>query len=111
MKYLITESQAKTRAAFLKLDLKNFIQIEKDTNIYFLDSEDDEYAQIRYDKSDGWCYINYDLIKEISSLFSLEDDDSKEVIGEWVENTLQVEVTYTRKVWTYIKTMLRIPFK
>ena len=91
MKYLITESQL-NRVIFKYLDNQDFIQIDKDDNIYFVNSEGDEYAQIRYEKDDKWCYIFYELMEEISSLFSMGEDDSKELIGKWVENTLQMEV-------------------
>jgi hypothetical protein len=77
--------------------MKNFIRIKKDDSIYFAYSENDKYAQIRFDKEDGWCYINNDLIDEISSLFSLQISDSKQVIGKWVENTLQMKVTNTKE--------------
>ena len=92
MKYLITESQL-DRVIFRYLDNQDFIQIEKNNSIYFVNSENDEYAQIRYDKSDGWCGITYELIEKISSFFSLDEYDSEEVIGRWVENTLQMRVT------------------
>jgi hypothetical protein len=98
MKYLITESQAKIAATFHKLDMKKFIQIDRNDSVYFVKSENDEYAQIRYDKSDGLCGIHYKLIYQISSFFSLEESDSKQVIGRWVENTLHMRVTNT---WTY----------
>ena len=94
MKYIITESQL-NKIIFDYLNGQDFIRIEKNYRIYFVNSEGDEFAQIRYDESDGWCGVNYDLIKEISSFFSLELTDSKEVIGMWVENTLQMKVTYT----------------
>ena len=103
MKYLITESQAKMAAAFLKLDMKNFIQINKGDKIYFVNSENDKYAQIRFDKDNGWCYIDYDLIEEISSFFSLGLSGSEEVIGRWVENTLQMKVTNTKLLWRALK--------
>ena len=103
MKYLITESQF-DKAIFKYLDNQDFIQIEKANRIYFVNSEGDEFAQIRYDKSDGWCGVNYDLIKEISSFFSLQPSDSKEVIGMWVENTLQMKVTDTSSL-KLMKTM------
>ena len=103
MKYLITESQAKIAAAFLKLDMKNFIQINKGDKIYFVNSENDKYAQIRFDKDNGWCYIDYDLIEEISSFFSLGLSGSEEVIGRWVENTLQMKVTNTKLLWRALK--------
>lgn len=93
MKYLITESQAKIAATFHKLDMKKFIQIERDDKIYFVKSEGDEYAQIVYYKTYGWCLISVNLINEISSWFSLEESDSKTNIARWVENTLQTKVT------------------
>ena len=99
MKYLITESQAKMNATFHKLDMKKFIQIERDNKIYFVKSEDDEYAQIRYGIDNGWCFISVNLINEISSLFSLDETDSKTNIVRWVENTLQMEVKYTIESW------------
>jgi hypothetical protein len=94
MKYLITESQFDS-ILFQYLDNQDFIQIERNDSIYFLNSEGDEYAQIRYDENNGSCGIYYKLINEISIFFSIEDSDSKEVIGRWVENTLQMRVTDT----------------
>ena len=94
MKYLITESQF-DKVIFRYLDNQDFIQIEKGSNIYFVNSENDEYAKIRYATSDGWCYISIDLIEEISSFFSLQPYDSKKVISRWVENTLQMKATHT----------------
>ena len=91
MKYLITESQFDS-ILFQYLDNQDFIQIKKGNNIYFINSEDDEYAQIRYTNTDGWCYIHYKLVEEISNFFSLGEYVSKEVIGRWVENTLQMKV-------------------
>jgi hypothetical protein len=91
MKYLITESQL-NRIIFKYLDNQDFIQFDKDDNIYFVNSEGDEYAQIRYEKDYKWCYIFYELMEDICSLFSMGEDDSKEIIGKWVENTLQMEV-------------------
>jgi hypothetical protein len=101
MKYLITESQF-DKAIFKYLDNQDFIVTGNDTSLFFTNSEGDEYAQIRYNKNDGWCFISIDLIKEISSFFSLELTDSKEVIGRWVENTLQMKVNYTLS-WLSIK--------
>jgi hypothetical protein len=94
MKYLITESQI-DKVIFKYLDNQDFIQIEKNDSIYFLNSEGDKYAQIRFHKQGGWCGIYYKLINEISIFFSIEDSDSKEVISRWVENTLQMRVINT----------------
>jgi hypothetical protein len=94
MKYLIKESQF-DNVIFKYLDSQDFIQIEKDDSIYFLNSEEDKYAQIRYDKNDGWCNVSIVLNEEISSFFSMNKIDSKEVISRWVENTLQTKVKNT----------------
>ena len=84
------------RVIFSYLDSQDFIQIDMGNDkICFVYSENDKYAQIRFDKDDGWCYINFVLIDEISSFFSLGESDSKEVIGRWVENTIQMKVTNT----------------
>ena len=108
MKYLITESQL-NKAVFIYLNSQDFIQIEKNDSIYFINSEGDEYGQIRYDKEDGWCGIYYTLIEDISSFFSLQEYDSKQVIGRWVENTLQLRVTNTSPRSTSWRHTLRIP--
>ena len=94
MKYLITESQI-DRVIFRYLDNQDFIPIEKGDKIYFANSEGDKYAQIRYDKKNGWCYLYWKLVDEISSFFSLEESYSEQVIGMWIENTLQMRVTRT----------------
>jgi hypothetical protein len=94
MKYKITDKQLES-VIFLYLDNQDFIQIEIGDSIYFVNSEGDEYAQIRYDEDDGWCGIYDRLINEISSFFSLEESESEKVIGRWVENTLNMSVTGT----------------
>ncbi len=108
MKYKITDKQLDD-VIFLYLDNQDFIQIERGDNIHFTNSEGDEYAQIRYNKSDGLCYIYWKLIGEISSFFSLGQNDSQKVIGRWVENTLQMRVTNTRANGNDYWPGLRIP--
>ena len=61
MKYLITESQF-DKVIFKYLDNQDFIRIDKGERIYFVNSEGNEYAQIRFDKKNGFCYIYYKLI-------------------------------------------------
>ncbi len=82
---------------FKYLDNQNFIVTESIDRVYFVKSEGDKYGQISYDKTDGWCYIYYKLIDEISTFFSMGYSDSKEVIGKWVEYTLQMRVTQTQR--------------
>ena len=97
------------RVIFSYLDSQDFIVTGNDTSLFFINSESDEYAQIRFDKDDGWCFISIDLTKEISSFFSLELTDSNEVIGRWVENTLQMRVTHTHRSRQDAFGKLRIP--
>ena len=94
MKYLITESQL-DKVIFKYLDNQDFIRIDKGNKIFFVNSEGDKYAQIRFDKKYGWCVIYYELVNEISAFFSMEESDSESVIGRWVENTLQMKVKNT----------------
>jgi hypothetical protein len=108
MKYLITESQL-DKVIFKYLDNQDFIQIEKNDKVYFVNSEGDEYAQIRFDKYDGWCFIYYKLIDEISTFFSMQESDSEQVIGRWVENTLQMKAINTRYCTSLFEVLLRIP--
>jgi hypothetical protein len=108
MKYLITESQF-DKVIFRYLTNQDFIQIDDNDSIYFVNSEDDKYANIRYVKKSGMCFIYINLIKEISSFFSLSYDDSQEVIGKWVENTFQIEVKGVLPLGRPFKKELRIP--
>jgi hypothetical protein len=96
MKYLITESQI-DNAVFKYLDNQNFIQIEKNDLIYLANSEEDTYSQIKYRKKDGWCFVYYKLINNVSLFFSLGIYTSEEIIGRWVENTLQMKVIHSRR--------------
>jgi hypothetical protein len=93
MKVLITESQI-DRIIFKYLDNQDFIQIEKGDGVYFVNSEGDEYAQIRYFKKDSKCVIYTGLIGEVSSFFSMQGYDAREAIGRWVGKTLKVDIDY-----------------
>ena len=86
----------KNKIIFKYLDNQNFVVIENTDRVYFVNSENDKYSQISYDKTDGWCYIYHKLIDEISTFFSMGYSDSKEIIGRWVEGALQIRVTNTR---------------
>ena len=99
MKYLITESKL-DNVVFKYLDNQDFI-IKKSPKtsfgvsniIHFLNSSGDLTADslINFYR-DGDCWINIELIDEIARFFSLEFDDSKYVIGRWVENKLDTKV-------------------
>ena len=94
MKFIITESRME-RIISKYLDLQDFVKVEKHGRIIFVNSIDDEFGQIRYEKDNGWCDINFDLVDEISSFFSLKNRDSEKLISSWVGNTLQKEVSGT----------------
>ena len=93
MKYLITESKL-DRVIFKYLNNQDFIQIEKSDGVYFVNSEGDEYAQIKYFKKDSKCVIYTGLIGEVSSFFSMQGYDARETIGRWVGKTLKVDIDY-----------------
>ena len=99
MKFLITESKLES-LIFKYLDNQDFIKIEKKDNIYFVNSVGDKYVQIKFRKKSNSCYIYNNLIEEISSFFSLDNPDSKNLISKWVENTLQVKVTNTYHLYS-----------
>ena len=105
MKYLITESQF-DKVIFKYLDNQDFIQIDTNDRIYFVNSKGDVHAQIRYNKDNNRCFIYYKLVKEISTFFSLGEFDSEKVIGRWVENTLQIMVTNTHSTKTPHRTLV-----
>jgi hypothetical protein len=106
MKLIITESQKDRvveKLIFKYLDNQNYNQIEINNRIYFVKNIGDEYADIRFDKSDGWCYISYDLVSFFSMMMGIELSDVEEVIGRWVEHTLQMEVKYTNPEFRKLK--------
>ena len=103
MKFIITESKLEN-IIFKYLDNQDFVKIDKDENIYFVNSENDKLFQIKFNKSNGRCYINPDLSQEICSFFSMEILDSKQVIGRWVESTLQMKVSNTYQQYDYFTT-------
>ena len=89
MKYLITESQF-DKVIFRYLDNQDFVVIKMENRLYYVNSENDEYAQVRYHPKDRWCTIHYDLVEEIGKFFSLDTYQSIGVINRWVENKLGI---------------------
>jgi hypothetical protein len=98
MKYLITENQKDMitkKMVFKMLDNQKYNIINKGNKIYFVKNIGDKYADIRYDKKTGLCWIYYDLVSLFSSMTSSKQIDVKEIIGRYVEDTLQMEVKHT----------------
>ena len=85
------------RVIFSYLDSQDFVVIKMKNRLYYVNSEGDEYAQVRYHPKDRWCTIHYDLVEEIGNFFSLDTYQSINIINRWVENTLQMEVANTGK--------------
>ena len=99
MKYIIKESQI-DKVIFKYLDNQDFV-IKKSaktsfgvSNItHFVNSEGDLAVEslINFYR-DGDCWINFELIDEIATFFSLDFNDCKYIIGRWVEHTLDTRV-------------------
>jgi hypothetical protein len=115
MKIIITEDQRDKiieKSIFKYLDKRNYIQFETKDRIYFVENEDDDFAVIRYDKDDDWCGISYELISFLSRLTSTESHVITDIIGKWVEDTLQMKVSNaTWPVYHQRETMLKTPYK
>ena len=115
MKLIITENQKGRiieKLIFKHLNKQNYNQLEIDDRIYFVKNVGDQYADIRFNKNSGLCYIHYDLASFFSRMMGIEDSDIEEVIGRWIEHTLQMEVkeTYIGFKKANIR-ILSIPYK
>jgi hypothetical protein len=118
MKYIITENQKNMiieKVIFKMLDNEKYNIIEKGNKIYFVKNIGDEYADIKYDKKTGKCWIYHKLILTFSSMTSSEQIDVKEIIGRYVEDTLQMEVKHTYWQWgiwdLYVEDTLQMEVK
>jgi hypothetical protein len=105
MKIIISENQelnAKNKVIFFLLDKQNYNLVEINDRIYFVKNIGDEKAEIRFDKEDGWCGISYNLIPFLSTITGFQESEIEELIGNWVEHTLQMEVTYNHVSHFYL---------
>jgi len=110
MKYLITESQL-DKTVFMYLDNQDFKIFKIGASTYFKHPNDDDFAQIKYGgnhANNELCFIYIDLIKEISSFFSLNDYQSTRAVGQWVKKTLNLEGQMSNKIMR-LKSSLKIP--
>jgi hypothetical protein len=78
----------------IKMDSFNFSVIKNKVQrfVYFVESKDDDIAEIGYDVDNKECWVRIGLIFLIAKLFDIEFDDAKDSIGEWVSNYLNAEV-------------------
>jgi hypothetical protein len=106
MKIIISENQelgVKKKFIFMLLNNKNYNLVEIGDNIYFVKKIGDKYAEIRFDKEDGWCVISSDLIRFLSTVTGFQGYEIQELISSWVEHTLQMEVKDNRVFpWTFV---------
>lgn len=102
MKFIIKESHIENavKSYINKLDYKIVVKKTKVHSVtskvtFFVRKNNSGYADIRFESWDFKCYINSDLIDEINDLFSIDPDDygieAKDIVGEWVENKLNLE--------------------
>ena len=89
MKYLITESQF-DKVIFKYLDNQDVIRVNKNQEICFLNSSDDLWAVMKYVRSK--LIINDGLTKEISSFFSIDQDDAEIAIRDWVSSEINIDI-------------------
>lgn len=85
MKYIITESQF-DNIILSHLNNQNFIKLKKGRETFFLYKPDDLWAAMKYD-SHG-LLIHDDLTYEISSMFSISEEDAEIVIRDWVSKEI-----------------------
>jgi hypothetical protein len=91
------KSKVIEKVVFDYLKKQDYKLVDIDERIYFVKNIGDDYADIRFDKEDGWCWISRDLASFLSMMLSTERYDIKNVIGRYVENTLQMKVTSNSK--------------
>ena len=96
---------------FKLLDILKYNRLEIDDRVYFVKKIGDKYSEIRFDKSDGFCWISYSLISFLSTITGFERYEVQELIGNWVEHTLQMKVKYNQWLLTTWRWWLNIPYK
>lgn len=83
------------KVIFKKLyeDLAHVEIISYNNSIWFIDREN-KYWYLAYDK-DGTLFWRYPFFNNFFLIFSLESDEYKPVISEWVEEVLNCKVVTT----------------
>ena len=113
MKIIISESQelnAKQKLVFFLLDKENFNLIQFKYMIYFVKNIGERYATIGFNTYDGRCAILHYLISWLSKLTSFQESELNELISDWVERTLQMEVKHSNPAFPQIDPRLTIPY-
>jgi len=110
MRIIITESQMESMVKkYLDSHYKKIIKKSKteygnvkSSSYYFIEkNEDKNKSSIKFDSWSGRLFMTYELVSEIMSLFSIEDEiDAELIISEWVEEKLNVDIDVTQH-YTY----------
>ena len=94
MKYLITESQF-DKVIFKYLDNQDFYKMKYQYGYVFWDSkeswESGGYISINANRVNKECFVNSDLVVEVSSFFSLDLETALKIIGEWVKTKIDFD--------------------
>jgi len=95
MKYLITESQL-DNIIFRYLDMQNFYKMKYTGGYVFWESkeiwESGGNILITAHRDRSECFVNSDLLVEVASMFSLELNDSLNVIGAWIKTQIDFDI-------------------
>ena len=105
------KSKVIEKVVFDYLKKQDYKLVDINNRICFVKNIGDEYADIRFNKSNGWCGISHDLVSFLSMMLSTEHSDIKNVIGRYVESTLQMKVTSNGIYIVRVSGALRIPYK
>lgn len=108
MKYLITESKLGD-VIHKFLDSQDFVITETENSIFFSYHEFDLYSQIKIDLEDNFCELNFEIVNDISSLFSIHRNDSIYYITEWVGDKLGIQVSETFAPRDYYRIDMKVP--
>ena len=97
MKYLITESQF-DKVIFKYLDNQDFYKMKYQYGYVFWGSkeswESGGYISINANRVNKECFVNSDLVVEVSSFFSLDLETALNIIGEWVKTKIDFDFDY-----------------
>ena len=97
MKYIIPENKLdKIIFKYLDLNLKGLEKKKAKHYEGIIFAYPDEKHGILAYRSDGTLYVYHGLIDEISSVFGVNNYNSKSIIGRWFINRYQLEVINTR---------------
>ena len=97
MKFLITESKL-NRLVFDYLNSQEFYKMKYQYGYVFWDSkeswESGGYISINANRVNKECFVNSDLVVEVSSFFSLDLETALNIIGEWVKTKIDFDFNY-----------------